>query len=412
MKKTMKTILAMTLLITMSLTMFIPTYAAEMTEAETKATALKQLKLFKGVSDTNFDLDRAPTRTEALIMLIRLLGSESEAMDGNWSHPFTDVEPWANKYIGYAYEKGLTKGVSDNEFGTGNANSDMFLTFVLRAMDYDDSKGDFAWDEPDTLAKSLGLLPANADTVNFMREDVVLVLWAALEADLKEEDLTGSRTLSEKLMSAGLFTAEDYRTAKLTVSGGNGQSVEEGVAVVSTFGEFQEAVGNNEVTIINIINDIDIAAELFFERDVDLVVNIGKDKIFTVSKEFIPVGCTITNDGAITVSGIFDRGLCTLINNGTVTVKSGGTATSGVSSTDNNGSFIVDAGGNLLIERGSAFKNLGTLTNNGYISIKDGGSLNNMEGSIINNGTIDLYTYFDGDIDKITGTGTINDNRN
>jgi hypothetical protein len=244
-----------------------------------------------------------------------------------------------------------------------------------------------------------------------MREDVVLVLWAALEADLKEEDLTGSRTLSEKLMSAGLFTAEDYRTAKLTVSGDDGQTVEKGVAVVSTFGEFQEAVGNNEVTIINVINDIDIAAELFFERDVDLMINIGKEKIFTVSKEFIPVGCTITNDGAIIVSGIFDRGLCSLINNGTVTVKNGGTACSGVSSTDNNGSFTVDIGGNLLIERGSGFKNLGTLTNNGYISIKDGGSLDNKDGSIINNGTIDLYTYFEGDIKGITGKGTLNDNR-
>jgi hypothetical protein len=33
------------------------------------------------------------------------------------------------------------------------------------------------------------------------------------------------------------------------------------------------------------------------------------------------------------------------------------------------------------------------------------------DGSIINNGTIDLYSYCEGDITRMTGTGTLNDHR-
>lgn len=409
MKKRVKIIISFVLLLAMSLTISMPVYAA--TEAETQASALKHLGLFKGVSDTDFDLDRSPNRTEALVMLIRVLGEEPEAINGNWSHPFTDVASWADKYVGYAYKNGLSGGISATELGTGDANSDMYLTFVLRALGYDDKAGDFAWNEPDTLAKSVGILPEGVDTANFLRADAVLVSWAALEAKLKEESETGARTLSESLMAAGVFTSEDYRAAKQIADKDEGQSSEDGKALVSSFAALQAAVENEKITVINIDSDIDITSKLNFERDTDLMINIEKGKTFTVSGEFIPVGCSITNDGAMIIRGTFDRGLCSLINNGTVTVESGGTASSGVSSTDNNGSFTVNTGGNLLIERGSSFKNLGTLTNNGYISIKDGGSLDNKDGSIINNSTIDLYTYFEGDIKDITGTGTLNDNR-
>ena len=407
----MKKTTAILLTITLLFSMLMPVYAANATEAEVQASALKKLGLFKGVSDTDFDLDRAPTRVEAIIMLIRVLGKESEVSEGNWSHPFTDVASWADKYIGYAYEKGLSGGISASEFGTGNANSDMYLTFVLRALGYNDKSGDFAWNEPDSLAKSVGILPESVDTENFLRADVVHISWAALEAKLKEESQTGADKLSESLIAAGMFAAEDYRMAKQIADNGGGQPSEDGKAIVSSFDAFKKAMENKAVTVIDVNSDMDITEKYFYERDTDLMINIEKGKIITISGEFIPVGCTITNEGEIIVSGTFDRGLCTLINNGTVTVKKGGTATSGVSSTDNNGSFTVESGANLLIERGSKFKNLAKLSNNGYILVKDGGSLDNEKGSLINNGTIDLYTYFEGDIKGITGTGTLNDYR-
>ena len=45
-------------------------------------------------------------------MLIRVLGKEPAALKSDWTHPFTDVASWADKYVGYAYENVLTKGVS------------------------------------------------------------------------------------------------------------------------------------------------------------------------------------------------------------------------------------------------------------------------------------------------------------
>ena len=121
----LKRLTAILLALTLCFSLITPSAFAyrDITLEQELATDLKSLSLFKGVSDTDFDLDRAPTRTEAVVMLIRVLGKEAEALNGSWSHPFTDVSPWADKYVGYAYEKGLAKGVSETQFGSGNATA-------------------------------------------------------------------------------------------------------------------------------------------------------------------------------------------------------------------------------------------------------------------------------------------------
>jgi trk system potassium uptake protein TrkH len=98
----------------------------DISREEILAQELKDLGLFRGVSETDFDLDRAPSRVEALVMLIRVLGKESEVTGDTWKHPFTDVPGWADNYVGYAYSKGLTNGQSATQFGTGDANAAMF----------------------------------------------------------------------------------------------------------------------------------------------------------------------------------------------------------------------------------------------------------------------------------------------
>ena len=171
------------------------------------AGTLKSLGLFKGVSDTNFDLGRAPTRTEAMVMLIRVLGKESEVLGNSWTHPFTDVDTWANQYVGYAYTNKLSNGVSSTQFGSGTATANMYLTFVLRALGYSDTNGaDFTWDNPTTLAKRVGILPDCVDTSAFWRADVVLVSYAALSVPLKGS----SETLGQKLIAAGVFTQAQF----------------------------------------------------------------------------------------------------------------------------------------------------------------------------------------------------------
>ena len=184
---------------------FADTPAAAVSCDELAARDLKALGLFKGVSETDFALDRAPTRLEAVTMLIRMLGKEKEALTGSWHHPFTDVPSWADSYVGYAYEKGLTNGVSANSFGTGDASSAMYLTFVLRALGWSDLGGtDFSWDAPYSLAKAAGLLPESVDTHHFLRGDVALVSYAGLSAKLKGS----THMLSDRLIEQGVFSRE------------------------------------------------------------------------------------------------------------------------------------------------------------------------------------------------------------
>ena len=194
------------------LTVFASAAAPEKMNAdfEAKAQDLKSLGLFRGVSDTDFDLYRSPTRVEALVMLIRTLGRESEAQNGDWKHPFSDVPAWADKYVGYAYENGLTKGVSETSFGTGDASAAMYLTFMLRALGYSDADGDFSWNDPYTLARKNGILTDAVSIDDFMRRDVVEISYSALSAKIRDS----SETLADKLIGMGVFSADDYKALR------------------------------------------------------------------------------------------------------------------------------------------------------------------------------------------------------
>lgn len=84
--KLKKRILSMFLAVTL-ICVSAPTAFAASEEAVAAANALYSLGLFSGTgTDANgnpeFDLDRAPTRNEAVTMLVRLLGKEGEAKSG------------------------------------------------------------------------------------------------------------------------------------------------------------------------------------------------------------------------------------------------------------------------------------------------------------------------------------------
>lgn len=85
--------------------------AVDADEAEQAAMALYGQGLFKGTGTNpdgtpDFSLQRAPTRHEAVTILVRLLGKE-EALAGSWVTPFADVADWAKPYVGYACANGL-----------------------------------------------------------------------------------------------------------------------------------------------------------------------------------------------------------------------------------------------------------------------------------------------------------------
>ncbi len=210
-KRVFSCALALTLILT-----FIPTAYAVSEEATQAAQALYELGLFSGVGNNadgtpNFDLDRTPTRQEAITMLVRLLGKEDVAKNEIWDIPFIDVDDWARPYIGYAYNNGLTSGISENAFGANDAvTASQYLTFILRALGYE-SGIDFQWDSAWELSDQIGLTDGqfNFETANFTRRDVAIVSNNALDVWYKD----GSATLRYALFGP---PAVDYSYLAIT----------------------------------------------------------------------------------------------------------------------------------------------------------------------------------------------------
>ena len=173
------------------------------------ADALHEMGLFLGTGE-GYELTRAATRVEGIVMLIRLLGEENAALAYTGSHPFRDVPSWAAPYVAYAYEKGYTVGVSSTEFAP-NAEIDaaQYLTFLLRALGYDDGAGDFLWSEAGDKAVAVGLI-STAENRNFAtlfyRDHVAYTSYLALFTPLKD----AGTTLIEKLLASGAVSEQAY----------------------------------------------------------------------------------------------------------------------------------------------------------------------------------------------------------
>ena len=201
MNKIAKSILSLALAATLSAGAAMTSLAYQPEETKITADMLNALGLFKG-TENGYELDKPLTRMEALIMLIRLSGSETEALYGSeeYTHPFTDAPDWedAGKYLGYAYEKGLTLGATETTFEPeARADLQMYITFALRALGYADTDEATVWDTWETLASSAGLLSEDVDRENFLRGDAVLISRAALDATVNGDDATLKDTLSE-----------------------------------------------------------------------------------------------------------------------------------------------------------------------------------------------------------------------
>lgn len=188
------------------------------------ASALKTLHLFRGSATgygQGFDLEVAPTRLQALIMFIRVLGEEEQALAWTGVTPFTDVAKGseAEKYVGYAYSKGYTNGYSATEFKpAGVVNAYQYTEFILRAMGYSSAANT---NLADTLvrAQAAGVLTdgevSMLQTDRFLRAELVYISYYALDAALPD----GSRTLGEVLCEKGVFTSWEREAASALVTG-------------------------------------------------------------------------------------------------------------------------------------------------------------------------------------------------
>ena len=212
----MKRLLSLALTLVLVLSLFTISASAASYEAIDAAYELNSFGLFSGVGTnadgtTNFDLDRTPTRAEAVTMLVRLLGKETEAKSEPWSTPFSDVAEWAKPYVGYAYAKGLTTGVGRDGkggqlFGGSMPTTAMqYLTFVLRALGYS-SETDFKWNESYVLTDKLGITSGeyNKSTPSLTRGDLAIISYHAANTNLKDT----SYTLLEVLQNNGIISKD------------------------------------------------------------------------------------------------------------------------------------------------------------------------------------------------------------
>ena len=185
------------------------------------ADALKSLQLFKG-SDTGYgggyNLDRNPTRLQALIMFLRVLGEEEAALASTAAHPFQDVPAWGSSYVAYAYEKGYTNGLGNGRFGTDSTVScASYVEFLLRALGYSQVGVD-DWRTSLTRAVNCGLITTGEKTAlesgDFLRAQVVYLSFRSLDAYLSGS----SETLGQRLVRQGLFSSAQLQQAKNSVS--------------------------------------------------------------------------------------------------------------------------------------------------------------------------------------------------
>lgn len=185
-------------------------FAADLT-MNRNADALNKLGLFSGTGvDADgkpiYALDRVPTRSEAITMLVRLLGKQSEAEAGTWENEFTDVADWAKPYVGYAFANGLSTGTSKTTFGGNTAvTAAQFITFILRALGYE-SGTDFEWKKSYKFSDSIGLTSGEytSKTKSFTRGDAVNICAQALKTNIKDKNTT----LLQTLVDAGVIGSD------------------------------------------------------------------------------------------------------------------------------------------------------------------------------------------------------------
>lgn len=195
---------------------------SDTTDYNAMAQGLKDLSLFKGSFTgygDSFDLELAPTRLQALIMFIRVLGEEEEALAYTGTNPFTDIAAGSTsaQYVGYAYEKGYTNGYTATTFVPSTSiPANQYVEFLLRAMGYREAGVSYSVTALEA-GQSAGLLSASqvatlgSDT--FLRADLVSVSFDALATELAD----GSGTLAQQLIGQGVFSLSAYQAVLKTL---------------------------------------------------------------------------------------------------------------------------------------------------------------------------------------------------
>lgn len=199
------------------------------------ADSLHEMGLFQGTQN-GYDLDRTPTRAEAAVMLVRLLGKEAEAKTLTYTAPFTDLKGWEKPYVQYLYSNGLANGTNRTTFHpTGKCTAQMYAVFLLRALGYSDT-ADFSYANAIETAREQGIYDTGIINVqNFLRDDAAAASYTVLSVSPKNSE----GTLLDQLVSENAITEADAKRYQ---------------SLFSSYAQYREATAGMDVLLHYSVN--------------------------------------------------------------------------------------------------------------------------------------------------------------
>lgn len=156
-----------------------------------------------GVQDgrINFNLNKYLSRLESIVLVARLLGKETEILEENLPHPFTDVPEWGSPYVGYFYQMGMIENSSSRIFNPyGMVSAGSFVRYMFYALGY---SLDFLYELGDSVGEfgiRAGICTALVPGIT--RGDAALMIFRTLNTNtLGSEKLLSEWMVSEQTLS-------------------------------------------------------------------------------------------------------------------------------------------------------------------------------------------------------------------
>ena len=229
------------------------------------ADSLHEMGLFQGTQN-GYDLDRTPTRAEAAVMLVRLLGKEAEAKALTYTAPFTDLKGWEKPYVQYLYSNGLANGTNRTTFNpTGKCTAQMYAVFLLRALGYSDT-ADFSYANAIETAREQGIYDTGIiNTQNFLRDDAAAASYTVLSVSPKNSE----GTLLDQLVSENAITEADAKRYQ---------------SLFSSYAQYREATAGMDALLHYSVNS-EFASPAAVTRDGKTVMQVQTSETTVFDRE-------------------------------------------------------------------------------------------------------------------------------
>lgn len=338
-------ILFTTLLLTAVLCM-----SASASDFDSVAEELSATGMFQGTGN-GFELDRAPKRSEAAIMLVRLYGAEDEAKTayaaGEISHPFTDVSEFTSPYVAWLYTNGITNGFTETTYASQRpCSAQNYIVFLLRALGYKDTV-DFAYADAMAFAQEKGFYDPELFPGEFLRDDLAALTYQALATDMAD----GMTYLLDSLISSGAIdkAAAKSMTEKMeafrALNGVSAPSDTDSIDLKTTCSIDMDITAVVDGMTTQLSSAYDETTELQVAANNGKLTKMGCESKITEDGETKTVGIWLKDGYAYTTLEGGAMKLCTktAVTDGETLLDEVDTATAPLSSMDVNGLAMVES---------------------------------------------------------------------